>query len=62
MVEFYTPWCGHCRKFAPEYMAAATELKKDGIPIAKVNVDDEVNHPFVNEYSLSGFPMMSREL
>ena len=58
MVEFYTPWCGHCRKFAPEYMAAATELKKDGIPIAKVNVDDEVNHPFVNEYSLSGFPMI----
>ncbi|EKX51140.1 hypothetical protein GUITHDRAFT_103061 [Guillardia theta CCMP2712] len=56
MVEFYTPWCGHCRGFAPLYAQAAKQLKKDGIPLAKVNMDQEMNHPFAGEFGISGFP------
>merc|ERR1712217_419574 len=27
LVDFYAPWCGHCRKFEPQYKALARRLK-----------------------------------
>lgn len=43
LVDFYTPWCPHCKDLSKEFYNAATELnnQKSLIKLAKVDCDDE---------------------
>jgi len=57
MVEFFAPWCGHCKRLEPEYEKAAEELK--GVAtMAKVNADAEINRPLASTYGIRGFPTL----
>jgi protein disulfide-isomerase A1 len=53
LVEFYAPWCGHCKKLAPEWESAATQLKGKAVLVA---LDATVEKDAAGKFDIKGFP------
>ncbi len=53
IVEFFAPWCGHCKALAPEYEKAAKALK--GF-VGVGAVDCDVHKSLCGQYGVQGFP------
>ncbi|KAM0712534.1 hypothetical protein Q7P37_011631 [Cladosporium fusiforme] len=57
IVEFYAPWCGHCKNLAPAFEKAAKSLS--GLAkVAAVNCDEEANKPLCGQMGVQGFPTL----
>jgi len=58
LVEFYAPWCKHCKTLEPEYKRAAHALKQHGVVLAKVNGNTHLNKPLGEKYKVKGYPTL----
>lgn len=55
LIEFYAPWCGHCKKLTPIYDELAEKLKDEDVVIAKM---DATANDVPPEFNVRGFPTL----
>eukprot|EP01122_Echinamoeba_exundans_P008819 TRINITY_DN2_c1_g1_i1.p2 TRINITY_DN2_c1_g1~~TRINITY_DN2_c1_g1_i1.p2 ORF type:complete len:386 (+),score=148.47 TRINITY_DN2_c1_g1_i1:21-1178(+) len=56
-VEFYAPWCGHCKSLAPTWDKLGSVFKsEEGVVIAKVDAD--AHRDIASKHDVSGFPTL----
>eukprot|EP00064_Thunnus_orientalis_P006274 superscaffoldBa00000648_g6290 len=57
LVEFFAPWCGHCKNLEPEWAAAAAAVKEQTKGKVRLGAVDATVHQGVSgRYGIRGFP------
>ena len=54
-IKFFAPWCGHCRKMAPDWVKLA-ELTRDSPDIIIAEVDADKHGHVGEKYQVRSFP------
>jgi len=53
LVEFYAPWCGHCKKLTPIYDELGAAMKEENVEIVKM---DATANDVPPQFDVRGFP------
>lgn len=55
LIEFYAPWCGHCKSLAPKYDELGEKMTGEEVEIVKMDATANDVPPV---FSVSGFPTL----
>ena len=60
LLDFYAPWCAHCKKLAPLWDEASGKIAEEGLPVHLAKMDCTVrSHSSICErYGVSGYPSL----
>ena len=60
LVEFFAPWCNHCKQFNPEYEQAAQLLSQEQpvMVLAQVDCTEQHNIDLCKSIPVKGYPTL----
>ncbi|XP_075108683.1 protein disulfide-isomerase 5-2 isoform X1 [Nicotiana tabacum] len=58
LVDFYAPWCGHCKRLSPELDKAAAILAELKQPVVIAKVDADKYSRVASKHEIDGFPTL----
>ncbi|CAM8911664.1 unnamed protein product [Rhodiola kirilowii] len=58
LIDFYAPWCGHCKRLAPELDAAAPILARLKEPVVIAKVDADKYSSIAYKHEIDGYPTL----
>lgn len=58
LVDFYAPWCGHCKKLSPVLDETAPVLAKLNQPVVIAKLDADKYRKLASKHEIDGFPTL----
>uniref|UniRef100_A0A8D0GI03 Protein disulfide-isomerase TMX3 n=1 Tax=Sphenodon punctatus TaxID=8508 RepID=A0A8D0GI03_SPHPU len=56
LVDFYAPWCGHCKKLEPVWNEVGREIRSIGSPVKIGKMDATSHSSIASEFGVRGYP------
>ena len=57
-VEFYAPWCGHCKRLESTWERVAQEFRAEGSPVIMARVDAHNNAALKSRFKIKSLPTL----